>query len=144
MLVMGLAACSNSGKAPLRQLPVQLGRAAPPTPTPFPTATLVPPPACATPAVDVLQWVEEKGPSPDAHVMVGQVKSNCTVEVDVTLAVQWLDGPERTDGPRAFATLRRVQPGETRSFNEVAAGGKGSSRAELSAVAGNAALVRRR
>ncbi len=123
---------------------MQLGHAPPPSPTPFPTATPIPPPSCATPAVDVLQWAEEKGTSPETHLLVGQVRSNCSVVVDVTLMIQWLDGPERTDGPRAFATLRRVQPGETRPFSELVAGGKGATKAQLTADAGNSLVGRRR
>jgi hypothetical protein len=55
-----------------------------------------------------------------------------------------LDGPDRQDGPRAFATLRRVQPGEVRPFSEVVSGGRGATKPELSASAARAVIGRRR
>jgi hypothetical protein len=143
--MLGLAGCGGgSSRAPLRQLPVQLGRAAPATPTPPPTATPIAPPPCSTPVAEFSNVRLERGPSPETHLITGQVKSGCSVAVDLTLGARWLDGADRQDGARAFATLRRLQPGESRPFSEVVSGGRGATRPELSATAAHSVLGRRR
>lgn len=86
---------------------------------------------------------QEAGTSPDSLVVTGGAKSGCSVPVDITLSLRWLDGPERQTGERAFAVLARVQPGETRPFSEVVSGGRGGTRVVVSGDAA-AAPARRR
>ena len=76
--------------------------------------------------------------------MSGQLKSNCTVAVDVTLFAKWLDGPEAAEDARAFTTVRRVQPGEVRPFSEVVPAQRGASKVDLSADVATSVLARRR
>ena len=142
-VALSVAACSSNSRVPLKQLPVQLGRAPPATPTPPPTATAVPPPQCNKPATQVSGLKQDKGPGPDTQVLAGEVKSNCAVAVDVTLYLRWLDGPESQAGPRAFAVLQRVQPGEVRQFSEEVVAARGATRADVSADVQTAAGRRR-
>jgi hypothetical protein len=128
-----LGACGRGKGGNLRELPVQLGRAAPPTHTPFPTPQPTPTPDCAVPPAEIVSYSLEGTPNADSRTIVGQIKTGCQLTVDVTILVRWLDGVDRLEAPRAFATIRRVQPGETRPFREVAPGGRGATRAELSA-----------
>jgi hypothetical protein len=128
-----LGACGRGGGGSVRELPVQLGRAPVPTNTPHPTALPVPTPDCPVPAAQVVSYSLEGTANADARTIAGQIKTGCHLPVDVTLSVRWLDGVDRLDAPRAFAIVRRVQPGETRSFREVAPGGRGATRAELTA-----------
>lgn len=74
----------------------------------------------------------------------GTVQTNCTVAVDVTLSVTWLDGPDVPEGARAFVTVRHVQPGELRQFAEVVPAARGATRLHLSADVASSGLTRRR
>jgi hypothetical protein len=104
----------------------------------------VPPPQCGNPVAEITGVTQSKGPSTETHLVSGQLKSNCSVAVDLTLNVQWVDGPDAGEDPRAFATIRRVLPGEVRPFSEVVAGARGATRFVLSAAATNATASRRR
>jgi hypothetical protein len=139
---LALAGCGR-GRGGTRELPVQLGRPPPPTPTPRPTPQPAPTPDCTAPAAEVLSYNLEGSASADSRTIAGQIKTACQAPVDVTVSVRWLDGPDRLEGPRAFAILRRVQPGETRPFREVAPGGRGATRAEVSANVDPTRLRRR-
>jgi hypothetical protein len=150
LLALGSAAllllavgCGRGKSGNLREMPVQLGRAPPPTNTPFPTPRPSPTPDCPVPPAEIISYTLEGPANADSRTIAGQLKTGCQLPVDVTLAVRWLDGSEKLDSPRAFATIRRVQPGETRVFREVAPGGRGATRAELSAEV-DISRVRRR
>jgi hypothetical protein len=138
-----LGACGRGRGGSTRELPVQLGRAPVPTSTPYPTALAVPTPDCPIPPAQVVSFALEGSANADSRTIAGQVKADCYLPVDVTVSVRWLDGADRVSSPRAFAILRRVQPGETRAFREVAPGGRGATRAEVTAGV-DASRTRRR
>jgi hypothetical protein len=125
--------CGRGGGGSLRELPVQLGRGPAPTSTPHATAEPVATPDCPVPPVQVVSYSLEGTANANSRTIVGQIKTGCYLPVDVTVSVKWLDGSDSLAAPRAFAILRRMQPGETRSFREVAPGGRGATRAELTA-----------
>jgi hypothetical protein len=138
-----LGACSRGRGGNLREVPVQLGRAPVPTNTPNPTPLPSPTPDCPVPPAQVVSYSLEGSANADSRTIAGQIRTGCQLPVDVTISVKWLDGANRVEAPRAFATIRRVQPGETRLFREVAPGGRGATRAELSAEV-DAGRTRRR
>lgn len=115
----------------MRELPIQLGARPRATWTPLPTAAPTAEPDCDEPPVSVIAFALQGSATAPSRTISGQVKTTCTVQTDVTLFVKWLDGSDRGESPMAFATLRRVQPGEVRAFSETAAGGRGGTRAQI-------------
>jgi hypothetical protein len=133
LLAALVAACSGGPRGRVQELPVQLGREPPPTATPRPLPQPTPTPDCTDPPVQIVGYTLEGPASADSRTIVGQLKTTCQAPVDVTLSARWLDGSGAVRAARAFVTLRRVQPGEVRPFREVAHGGRGATRVELSA-----------
>lgn len=127
-----LVGCGRTDpRSKLRELPVQLNRPPPSTPTPAPTPLPTPTPTCASPAAQLLTYALDNPPTAASRLISGGVKTSCQTAVDVTVSVRWLDGADRGGEYYAFVTLRRVAPGETRVFKELAPGGTGATQADF-------------
>ena len=135
-------ACVTDSRAQAPR-PIQLGRPIS-TPTPRPPGPRAVPPQCGEPAIAIVSHKLEPAVPSTNYVISGEAKSSCDTPVEVTLFVSWLDGTDAPDEPRAFASLLRMTPRESRPFREVVAGPRNATRVTITADWGVSQRTRQR
>ena len=72
-----VGACGGGKRAPLQELPVQIGHGLAPTRVPAPTPQPTPTPDCTEPPVQVVSYALEGPANASSRTIAGQIKTSC-------------------------------------------------------------------